>query len=72
LIYIRLKELAEAKQLSKNQVARQTGLDIGMVRRYWDNDSSVVSLSALDALCEYFECEPCDLLKRIPDDPKSA
>lgn len=65
MITIRLQELAEAKELNKNQVARQTGLDIGMIRRYWDNDTSAVSLSALDALCELLECEPGDLLKRI-------
>lgn len=64
MIIIRLQELAEAKELNKNQVARRTGLDIGMIRRYWENDTSSVDLRAIDLLCDLLECDPGDLFKR--------
>lgn len=66
MITIRLKELAEARGLTKNQVQKRTGLDIGMVRRYWNNHSDTVHLPSIDKLCALLDCEPGDLIKRTP------
>lgn len=68
MITIRLKELAEAKDLNQSQVQRQTGLTMGLVRRYWLNKTEELKLSAIEKLCILLDCEPGDLIKRVPDD----
>lgn len=66
MIVIRLKELAEAKGLNMSQVQRRADLTMGLIRRYWYNDTASVDLRAIDRLCEVLDCEPGDLIKRIP------
>lgn len=67
MIVIRLKELAEAKDLNMSQVQRRADITLGLVRRYWRNDTTSVDLRALDKLCVVLECEPGDLIKRVSD-----
>lgn len=64
MITIRLRELAEAKQMNKSQVQRRTGLTLGVVRRYWNSDTTSVDLRAIDKLCDLLDCQPGDLLQR--------
>lgn len=69
MIICRLKELAEAKELNKSQVQKRTGLDLGLVRRYWDDDTESFKRDAIDKLCGLLGCEPGDLIKRTPPTP---
>jgi DNA-binding Xre family transcriptional regulator len=69
MIIIRLKELAEAKDLNQSQVQRQTGLTMGLVRRYWFNETEEVKLSAIDKICELLSCDPGDLITRTTNTP---
>lgn len=66
MIEIRLKELAEAKGIRQSQIQRQTGLTMGVVRRYWFNETKEIQLASLDKLCALLDCEPGDLIKRHP------
>lgn len=68
MVICRLKELAEAKGLNKSQVQKRTGLDMGIVRRYWDDDSESWKRDAIDKLCRLLVCTPGDLLKRVTSD----
>lgn len=61
-VKLRLQELARARNLNISQVQRRTGLTITMVRRYWYNETSEVSLQALDILSELLQVAPGDLL----------
>jgi len=63
MIVIRLKDLSEAKGLNMSQVQRQTGLTMGLVRRYWHNETVEVKLSALETLCKLLDCQPGDLIQ---------
>lgn len=67
MISIRLKELAEAKGFNQSQLQRQTGLTMGLVRRYWFNDTEEIKLSALEKLCDFLDCDPGDLIQRAPN-----
>lgn len=67
MVVFRLKELAEAKGLNKSQVQKRSGLDMGMIRRYWDDNTDSYNRKAVDALCDLLECEPGDLIVRIPE-----
>lgn len=65
MIIIRLKELAEANDLNQSQVQRRTGVTMGLVRRYWFNETQEIKLSALEKFCELLDCEPGDLIQRV-------
>lgn len=67
MITIRLKELAEARGLNQSQVQRRTGVTMGLVRRYWFNETKEIKLSSLDKLCALLDCEPGELIQRVPD-----
>ena len=65
---LRLRELAEARGLNMSQVQRQSGLTMGMVRRYWYNEGkdgplNEVQLEALDRLARLLGVQPGELLE---------
>jgi DNA-binding Xre family transcriptional regulator len=72
-VRLRLKELAEARDLNISQLQRQSGLDMGMVRRYWYNQGrngqplTEVNLTALGILARVLDVQPGDLLEQAPD-----
>lgn len=39
MMTMRLKEIAEAKGFYLNQIHLETGIDIGVLRRYWNGDT---------------------------------
>ncbi len=69
---LRLREIAEAQGMNMSQVQRRTGLTMGAVRRYWHNQSGMVSLDALDKLAALLGMEPGELIGRgeTPQDGK--
>ena len=68
MVRLRLKELAEARGLNISQLQRQSGLDMGMVRRYWYNQGrskeplTEVNLVALAKLANVLGVRPHELL----------
>ena len=63
MITITLDAVATARGLKMAQLQRQSGLDMGLVRRYWRNETTSIDLRALDKLCALLECQPGDLIK---------
>ena len=64
---LRLKELAEERGLNISQLQRQSGLDMGMVRRYWYNEGTKgplheINLIALGKLAQVLGVRPGDLI----------
>jgi DNA-binding Xre family transcriptional regulator len=66
MVVIRLKELAQAKGLNKSQLQKRSGLDMGVIRRYWDDETESYNRHALDKLCDVLACTPGDLLVWLP------
>lgn len=74
-IQFRLKELMLAKERQTKErvnfstVARDTGLHQSSLSRLSARQFERVSLSMLETLCEYFDCELSDLmiLQDVPD-----
>ncbi len=65
---LRLREVAEAQGFTISQLQRQTGLDMGMVRRYWYNEGrkgplTEVNLAALYKLANVLNVKPGELLE---------
>lgn len=73
-IRLRVRELAEARNLNMNKLAIQAGLSIPVVRRYWYNSSNgknggpplaEISLRVLAQMADVLGVEPGDLLERV-------
>lgn len=66
MIIVRLKELAQAKGYDGiSDFQRASGAAIGTVRRWWINETKGADFEVLDLFCEFLQCEPGDLIKRV-------
>ena len=61
-VKLRLREIAEEKGLTLSYVQRKSELTMGMVRRYWHNQTSSVKLDALGSLASLLDVNPKDLI----------
>ena len=52
------------KKVTATEVSERTGITRGTLRRLYHETAQRVDLDVLDKLCDYFECEPGDLLTR--------
>lgn len=62
MITIRLAAIAENQGKNMSQVQRESGLTMGMIRRYWNNETVDVRLSAIESLCDLLGCTVGDML----------
>ena len=65
MIKIRLSEVATERKVNKSQLSLQAQVGLGVVRRYWDSDTSSIDLNVLDKFCDALNCRPCDLIDRV-------
>lgn len=63
MITILLKDIAEAKGYKMYHIQKETGLDIGLIRRYWHNETTSVDLRYLARLCAFLNVTPGELLR---------
>lgn len=68
-----IKEVAESRGLNMSQLQRRAQLPMSTVQRYWHNKGikqgeslDSVRLVHLNALCEALECEPGEIVRRVP------
>lgn len=64
---ILLKQVREARNLSQNKLAQLIGMSLQNVQRIEYEDAKSIPLETLDKLCEALDCQPGDLLIRVPD-----
>lgn len=62
MITIKLKEVAEKQGIKMYRLQKETGLDAGLIRRYWHNKTTSIDLRYLDRLCVFLGVGPGDLL----------
>jgi putative transcriptional regulator len=78
MIRIKLKAAVDeaafrsGERLTITDVAEATGLSRTTLNRIANLPGHNVELSAVDALCKYFRCQPGDLLEYVPDDEVPA
>ena len=68
MVKIYLQQVAESKDVNKSQLSLRSQVGIGVVRRYWDNETTSVDLRVIDKFCKALGCEPGDLIKRVATD----
>lgn len=62
-IYIDLEKLLKEKNVSKNKLCQNCGLQRTQLNNYCKNKISRVDLGILAKICDYLQCTPNDILK---------
>lgn len=62
LILLTEKERQLGRNISLSEVARATELSIGVISRWFKNEVDRFDGPVIEKLCDYFECDLCDLL----------
>ena len=66
-ILLKQKELEEGKDISLVEVERKTGISRKTLQAWRDNQIDRFDKYVLEKLCEYFHCQPGDLI--VLDEP---
>jgi putative transcriptional regulator len=67
-----LRELLEQRDISLNELARQSGVTYPTLLSLYHGKSGGVTFAVLDALCRALDCEPGDLLEYVPKGRRRA
>lgn len=55
------------RRITMDELGRDTGISRSTLKRMANLRGYNVEISAVDALCRYFKCQPGDLLEYVPD-----
>jgi len=64
-LHLRINELLEEKNISKNKICRDLDLPRGNFNRYCRDDFQRIDANLILKLCEYFSCPIQELLEII-------
>jgi putative transcriptional regulator len=67
MIAFRLKEIAEQHNLNRHQISMQTGVSYPTISKYWVGEADGREFDILEKLCTLLDCDPGDLIVRVPD-----
>ena len=68
-ILIAQKEFSEGRKLTYRTISKETGISTTTLTKYI-NQGGGIDPKTLEKLCEYFNCQPGDLLVYSGDPPK--
>jgi putative transcriptional regulator len=54
----------DGQRISLSEISRQTGISKNALSHMSRDEITRINFSTLDALCEYFDCDPGDLLRK--------
>lgn len=74
MIVVRLKEIAEAQGYNLSRLQKASGVDMGVLRRYWywDGFTQSVHLPSLERLCRLLGVFPGDMIVMTADHTVTA
>lgn len=61
-----LKTLADARGVTIRELSRAIGYRFESVRSLYNDETERIPRELLDRICEYFDCDISDILKRTP------
>lgn len=65
MIKSNLKQMVDDKSISIRQLSEEIDHGFETVRKMYNDELKHFPKDLLDKLCNYFECEPGDLIKRV-------
>jgi putative transcriptional regulator len=72
MISIRLDYLLLDNRLKLTDLAEATGISINNLSIIKTNKARAIRFSTLEAICKALNCQPGDLLRYVPEEPKQA
>ena len=66
------KGFKERRRITLSEVAEKTGISRATLTRIANVPGNVTNTETIDALCEYLECQPGELLTYIPKSADST
>lgn len=67
-IVLHLDEVMAERGISLNELSERVGITNVNMSRIKTGKVKAVRFSTLDAICDVLECEPGDIIKRVPDE----
>ena len=67
-VFVKLKEIRNARGISQNELARKLEMSLANVQKIEYGKAKSIPLDTLDKLCQILKCEVGELLVRRPDD----
>lgn len=64
MIILRLREIAEAKEINRHQLSMQTGISYPTIDAWWDDEPVSFGRGVIERLCAALNVEPGDIIKR--------
>jgi DNA-binding Xre family transcriptional regulator len=62
MLKLRVKEIAEAQGLNRNQLQLKSGVTLPLLTRYWNSSTTEVRLEALERIANALGVNPGDLI----------
>jgi DNA-binding Xre family transcriptional regulator len=62
MLKLRVKEVAEEQGLNQSQLQIKAGVNMGLLRRYWHNETSEVRFEPLEKIAKALGVNPVELL----------
>lgn len=59
---IMLNQILEDKEISQNQLAKDTGISVETIRNLKNNKTSRISFEILEKICNYLDCSVEDVM----------
>lgn len=67
MIILKIKEVAQAKEISQGKLARKADVDVKTVRRIFRNPREIITTETLDKFATALEVDVCDLIEYTRD-----
>lgn len=68
MIVFNLDKLLAAKKMQSLELADELGCTVQTISRIKTGKIKAFRMETMNALCEYFDCQPGDVLEYVPDD----
>lgn len=72
VIKIRLEEILAERGITLYRLAKDSGIAYENLRKLKNGDATRIYFETLDRLCDALNCEPHELLTRVPNEPATT
>lgn len=67
IVRLRIKELAQAKDMKQYELAEKSGVTVQLLNRYWNNHTQSVALDQFVKIAKALDVSPGDLIQVIEE-----
>ena len=67
MVRLKIREIAEAKQINMSKLSRMADINYNTVRAIWDNEMKDVTLSTLEKVAKALKVHIAELIEELPE-----